>query len=885
MKYLFVLTFLLTQLLVFPLQAEMNYCTQIPEDEQAFFLEQGEFDGTNGTFYISMRIPEDETAIDRIIVNHGYFEANKISITSLEVVDPIVSQWTNPDATMRVHELELPPGSGLYGLISIRAGYYAISSSESVLTGTGDVQRIFLVHYQLKADQSLPALINLMPNSQDLIVISVPYNRLEDFYTIYPSLYLTDDCSVETFTINSTGTTENGIWTPMLRHAVSHGDTYTFTVTPNSGYTASAGGTCPLGSWSGDTYTTGSITEDCDVEFDFSSTSFQTYSLQIISLVGEGTITSSPAGIDCGSTCSADFAQDTIVTLTATPAPGATFLDWGGACTGTQHTCTVSLVADVSVSARFETQQVTTQPLSVVVNGPGSVTSLPEGIDCGNDCVADFPTGSSVILTANPQEGAMFQGWTGACSGNRTTCTLSASQARSVMAIFATIPVVENQSLSVSVTGPGSVTSAPTGILCGVDCQEDFPAGTQVTLTALPNPGARFLGWSGDCTGTNASCTLTVDRDHSVQAQFSTTATEALPLAINLVGEGRIQSNPVGIDCTGLCLGRFSEGTSLTLTATPAAGWIFAGWEGACTGTAAICTLEIDSPQAVTATFEAEAIAGQEPLNVIVVGLGTVTSDPSGIDCGADCENSFIQGTSVTLIATPATGNTFIGWGGACAASGTNPSCTLNMDQAQLAVAAFGGAVVRPETTAWKVAEIYMATLGYAPDNEGLQYWITNIDVLPQWTPETVAGSFFDQPLVQEIYPPEQGYGSFIDALYRNLFGRGADQQGYEYWLQQLENGQIARQHMIIAMINGGWDNPSPDALSDMQRFGYRIEVALAFADYQANNGIVYSQLSEANQAYLRQVGHDILVGVNTEEANRDAAIGSIPILLAPLVN
>ncbi|WP_295406374.1 DUF4214 domain-containing protein [uncultured Thiocystis sp.] len=50
-----------------------------------------------------------------------------------------------------------------------------------------------------------------------------------------------------------------------------------------------------------------------------------------------------------------------------------------------------------------------------------------------------------------------------------------------------------------------------------------------------------------------------------------------------------------------------------------------------------------------------------------------------------------------------------------------------------------------------------------------------------------MAQSFFVQPLVQEEYSEVAGYGAFIDALYRNIFGRGADTQGYAYWLRELE--------------------------------------------------------------------------------------------------
>jgi Leucine-rich repeat (LRR) protein len=68
---------------------------------------------------------------------------------------------------------------------------------------------------------------------------------------------------------------------------------------------------------------------------------------------GSGTVTSSPAGIDCGATCSAGFAHGPAVTLTATPAVGSAFTLWGGACTGTTNTCQVPMDGAKSVSAIF----------------------------------------------------------------------------------------------------------------------------------------------------------------------------------------------------------------------------------------------------------------------------------------------------------------------------------------------------------------------------------------------------------------------------------------------------------------------------------------------------------------------------------------------------
>jgi uncharacterized repeat protein (TIGR02543 family) len=68
---------------------------------------------------------------------------------------------------------------------------------------------------------------------------------------------------------------------------------------------------------------------------------------------GSGTVTSSTGGINCGSTCSANIASGTTVTLTAAAASGSTFGGWSNGCTGTSTTCTVSMTAARTVTATF----------------------------------------------------------------------------------------------------------------------------------------------------------------------------------------------------------------------------------------------------------------------------------------------------------------------------------------------------------------------------------------------------------------------------------------------------------------------------------------------------------------------------------------------------
>jgi uncharacterized repeat protein (TIGR02543 family) len=78
-----------------------------------------------------------------------------------------------------------------------------------------------------------------------------------------------------------------------------------------------------------------------------------TYKLTVTKAgTGAGTVTSSPPGISCGTTCSHLFNSGTVVKLTATPFSGHTFTGWSGACTGT-GTCSVTMTSPKSATATF----------------------------------------------------------------------------------------------------------------------------------------------------------------------------------------------------------------------------------------------------------------------------------------------------------------------------------------------------------------------------------------------------------------------------------------------------------------------------------------------------------------------------------------------------
>ncbi|MDQ3781806.1 MAG: InlB B-repeat-containing protein, partial [Actinomycetota bacterium] len=243
---------------------------------------------------------------------------------------------------------------------------------------------------------------------------------------------------------------------------------------------------------------------------------------------GSGTVTSNPAGVNCGTDCSQTYVSGTEVTLTAVAAAGSTFTGWSGACAGT-GSCVVTMDAARAVIATF-TAATSNHMLTVTVSGSGTVRSTPAGIRCGTDCTESYATGTVVTLTANAGQGTSFTGWSGACTGTGT-CTVTMDAAKTVTATFGgggggTFLLTVTK----SGTGQGNVSSSPTGIKCGSDCTQSYASGTVVTLTAAARSGNTFAGWSGACTGTG-SCVVTMNAAKTVTATFNAATGLSSPVA------------------------------------------------------------------------------------------------------------------------------------------------------------------------------------------------------------------------------------------------------------------------------------------------------------------------------------------------------------------
>jgi Fe-S cluster biogenesis protein NfuA len=251
---------------------------------------------------------------------------------------------------------------------------------------------------------------------------------------------------------------------------------------------------------------------------------FTVQNTSTISLSGTVSI-GAPYSIQTGGSFSLAAGASQTVTVRFRPTSSGTFAGNVNFVAGTD---TISRAVTGAGTDSSTSSTPATYTLSVTKNGSGSGmvtdTGTPARINCGADCSESVTAGTALTLTATPATGSTFAGWSGACSGTGS-CAITVNAATTVTATFNTTltPVTTTLTpvtLSVTKSGPGTITSAPAGIInCGATCSQSVTPGTVLTLTADPASGSSFVGWKGACAGTG-SCTLTISTDTTVTATF-----------------------------------------------------------------------------------------------------------------------------------------------------------------------------------------------------------------------------------------------------------------------------------------------------------------------------------------------------------------------------
>jgi len=284
--------------------------------------------------------------------------------------------------------------------------------------------------------------------------------------------------------------------------------------------------------------------------------------------------------------------------------------------------------------------------------------------------------------------------------------------------------------LTVSKTGhgTGTVSSDVGAINCGATCHDSYVDGTDVTLSASADPGSTFLGWTdASCPGTG-TCQVPMDQDRSVTAIFG-----RADLQVTNSHSDTFHQGDTGKQYT-ISLTNQGDGpttAAVTVTEVPPPGLTVTALDGGPSWNCSVSTLSCttadvlgpgDNYPDITVTVSVDRHAAASVINTATVdgggcgsspcdssddpttivarydltasttgnGTGTVTSDVGSINCGSGgstCQDTYDDGTDVTLTPSPDPGSTFLGWTGDCSGMG---GCTVTMDQARAVTADFG---------------------------------------------------------------------------------------------------------------------------------------------------------------------------------------------------
>ncbi|HLF01153.1 MAG TPA: TadE/TadG family type IV pilus assembly protein, partial [Anaerolineales bacterium] len=411
-----------------------------------------------------------------------------------------------------------------------------------------------------------------------------------------------------------------------------------------------------------------------------------------ISPAGAGAYTTNPAS---DSNCPAGQYSDYVI-VTVSASAGYSFTGYTGDATGTNPATTLSMTANRAVTASFSAACYT---LTTAVNpNDGSTVSVAApNCDSNADTVNDgYTIGTTVSIQANPGCQRTFDYWSGDTStivdSNASSTTIVMDGNKTIIAIFQPVGsyslnygVSDNDSNYISDGAINSVTSG--------DCPGGlYTEGLSVTISAVPDTNQEFVDWTADSAGNNHVSydnpyTFTMASNTSLFAQFDSVHCHTLQINIVTNGGGTggsVTTNPTSsVNCAP---GEFPADSTVDLTYTANAGYTFAGWSGAASGTNPSVTVDMEnvSPDPyviVTATFNRTCYTLSK--TTTPTSGGSISFSPaSSSGCSA---GQFYAGEQVLVTGVPASGYYFSSWSGAFTGSGnpsyyTMPAANMSLD-------------------------------------------------------------------------------------------------------------------------------------------------------------------------------------------------------------
>ena len=205
---------------------------------------------------------------------------------------------------------------------------------------------------------------------------------------------------------------------------------------------------------------------------------------------------------------SGTFDEGEEITLKATPSDEYVFKNWSDDASGDENPMKAVMTDDMFVTANFVKR---TYPLTIEIKGEGTVK---EEIVQGKS-TTDYPSGTTVQLTAIPEDGWKFVKWeeNPMSFAEENPMTIKITGPTTWVVTFEQI----THPLTVEIVGQGSVKEE----VVGAKSTNDYPTGTTVQLTAIPDDIWEFTRWEGDYEGTENPIEIKMNEPKSVTAVFN----------------------------------------------------------------------------------------------------------------------------------------------------------------------------------------------------------------------------------------------------------------------------------------------------------------------------------------------------------------------------
>ena len=290
-----------------------------------------------------------------------------------------------------------------------------------------------------------------------------------------------------------------------------------------------------------------------------------------------------------------EYFKGSLIQCTAIPENGSFFKRWHGDLESTQNPCVVTVDAAKSITAEFDfiTYPIT---LKIIGSGMGAITPSIQ---------ADaYPHGTVLALTATATADSRLKQWSGDASGTNPDTTLTIDGSKSV-----TVEFVQIYPLCTSTTGQGQ------GMVQRSVQADAYDVDSVVQLTAIPTEGHLFVGWQGDASGKQPTCSVHMDSAKVVSAEFVSKPSFNVDVACVGTGSGVVLP----------AIQTHYQGSVVGLVAKAEIGSIFDGWEGSVSGFEPRCSVTVNADLEITARFSRIEIP-ETDISVVFDGVDSYTS-------------------------------------------------------------------------------------------------------------------------------------------------------------------------------------------------------------------------------------------------------------------